>query len=136
MYYLLCLFKASSTHAYTHLVLQNRVWQRDSRDIPVIQPDATYFNEVRQNQIFLALHLSFMSSQTFPLCSVTVGKIREKNPERFCYVNDIEGRQSWEKVWRTWDNIHMMNLFILAFCFCTLSAVMKQTAWEQGKSII
>ena len=75
MYYLLCLFKASSTHAYTHLVLQNRVWQRDSRDIPVIQPDATYFNEVRQNQIFLPLHLSLMSSQTFPLCSVTVGKM-------------------------------------------------------------
>ena len=28
------------------LALQNRVWQRDSRDSCVIQPDSTYFNEV------------------------------------------------------------------------------------------
>ena len=29
-----------------YVFLQNRVWQRDTRDKPVIQPDASYFNEV------------------------------------------------------------------------------------------
>lgn len=27
-------------------LLENRIWQRDSRDVPTIQPDITYFNEV------------------------------------------------------------------------------------------
>ena len=118
------------------LILQNRVWQRDSRDIPIILPDATYFNEVRQNQIFLPLHLSFMSRPSH-FAQLQYAKCEKEVLKDFivCMTLVVE-RVGGKAGGLSRDNIHMINLLGLPFCsVLTHLAVMKRTAWEQGKSI-
>lgn len=37
------------------ILFQNRLWQRDFRDLRAIQPDAGYYNDVRKIVLFAVL---------------------------------------------------------------------------------
>lgn len=74
------------------LNFQNRVWQRDCRDRPIIQPDITYFNEVSV-QLTIAIEcdeilqvLPPQSLPDMPVNAVTTKFVRASTNKARCPI--------------------------------------------------
>ena len=83
----------------TLLLNQNRLWQRDKRDKPLIQPDLTYYNEVCCIDAHSSCHFSSILQldlpcgvQESPVYSVTTKFVRASANKTRCPIYCISVR--------------------------------------------